>query len=166
MPERDFVTEPIKVAYSGVVAFDDLYKRIYSWFSELYGYDFIEKEHTSKRKGKGKQVVFKWEGQKLATDYVMFFFTVDVKIDNMVEVKKKGSTKKLYQGDFTFVFAGHMQKDYEQSWTKNALMKFMREVNDRYIAKSRMKKLENELLDDIHKLKNEVKAFLNLQKTA
>jgi len=165
MPERDYVTEPLKLSFSGAVDFDTLYKIVRNWCTKIHGYTlFEEKEHKSIRTSKGKDLAFKWVGKRVITDYIMYVIEINLNIDNVIDVKgKKGM---LCQGDFNFVFSGYLFKDYEDTWAKNAVLKFVREAHDKYITGGKMQKYEKELLKDIEDLRTEVKAFLNIRKTA
>ena len=166
MPERDYVTEPFKVTFSGTVPFDTLYKTIHKWFTQTYKYDsFDEKEHKTLKTPQGKNLFFKWQSKRIMTDYIIYVIDLEVVIKNMVEVKRKESNEKCYKGDYTFTFSGFIMKDYEDTWSRYAFVKFMREVYDKFLIGSKMIGFEKELLSDMNKLRAELKAFLNLQKT-
>ncbi|MEK6903542.1 MAG: hypothetical protein AABW64_02765 [Nanoarchaeota archaeon] len=167
MPEKDYVTEPLKLSFSGVVAFDTLYKTLVNWLRKRNHYEeFEEKMHKTVRTEDGKKkLIFSWQAKKPVTDYVMNIIEIEANITNMQEVKKKGSTEKWYKGEYNFTFFGYLLKDYEDRWSRNALWKFLREVSDKYMSGSKFKEYEAELLADIRKLRAEVKAFLDLQKT-
>lgn len=167
MPERDYVTDPLKIKFSGSIPFDTLYKMLHNWLTKRNRYEeFEERLHKTVRGEEGnKKVLFSWIAKKAVTDYVMDVIEIDVAIDDMVEVKKKDSTEKWYRGDYTFNIVGYLMKDYEDRWSRNAVWKFLREVSDKYMTGSKMKEYEEELLAEIRKLRIEIKAFLDVQKT-
>ena len=166
MPERDYVTDPVKIQFAGVVPFDTLYKTMSSWILKRYQYNALkELEHKTIKKAEGKDLALKWQAVRKVTDYVVYVIEIDMVVKDMVQVKRKGSNEKCYKGDFTFTFNGFLMKDYEERWAKSAIMKFMREVSDKYLTGDKFAQYEKELASEIQKLKGEVKAFLNVQKT-
>lgn len=165
MPERDYVTEPIKLGFSGVADFDTIYKLLHKWFKK-YKYKFIEKEHKTTKTSYGKNLFFKWAADKKVTDYIKFLIEIELIVSNMVDVKKKGSSKKLCDGDFEFVFMCSIEKDYEDTWAKNAILKFMREVFDKFVTESKTKAFEKEVLEETRKLISEIKSYLDIQRKA
>ncbi len=163
MPERDFVGEIVKYSFSGIIPIDDLYKAIFKW-AKLYGYKIVEKEHKTALSPEKRDHVFNWTIERKPTDYIKFKIDVEVKVKNLKEVKTKTGKKKYYKGDIDFLFIAYFEKDYEDAFGKNPVIKFTREVFDKYITESKMQRLEKELLRDRDKLISEVKAFLEVQR--
>lgn len=163
MAERDFVGDVIKYSFSGIIPIDDLYKAIQKW-AKLYGYKIIEKEHKTIAGTEKRDHVFTWTIDKKVTDYIKYDMDVEVKVKNLKEVKTKGSKKKYYQGNIDFSFSAYLNKDYEDVYGKNPLIKFTREVFDKYVTESKMKAFEKELTKERDKLIAEIRAFLEVQK--
>lgn len=163
MPERDFVGEIVKYNFSGIIPIDELYKAIFKW-AKLYGYKIIEKEHKTALSPEKKDHVFNWTIEKKVTDYIKFKIDTEIKVKSLKEVKTKAAKKKYYRGDINFFFITYFEKDYEDVHGKNPLVKFTREVFDKYITESKMQRLEKEIIRDRDKLISEVKAFLEVQR--
>ena len=163
MPERDFVGEIIKYSFSGVIPMEELYKAIFKW-AKLYGYKVIEKEHKTALSLERKDYVFNWTIERKPTDYIKFKIDTEVKVKSLKEVKTKAAKKKYYKGDIDFMLIACFEKDYEDAFGKNPLIKFTREVFDKYLTESKMQRLEKELLRDRDKLLSEIKAFLEVQR--
>lgn len=163
MAEKDFVGDVVKYGFSGVIPVDDLYKAIQKW-AKIYGYKIIEKEHKTTAGMDKREHAFVWTVDKKASDYIKYDIDVEVKVKNLREVKVKEAKKKYYQGDIAFSFAAYLTKDYEDIYGKNPLVKFTREVFDKYVTESKMKVMERELTKQRDNLINEIKSFLNLQR--
>tara|TARA_Y100000310_G_scaffold344346_2_gene456613 strand:- start:15825 stop:16328 length:504 start_codon:yes stop_codon:yes gene_type:complete len=167
MGEKDYVTDPLKLSFSGTVPFDVLYKTMNNWVLKRYKYDMLkELEHNTVKKKEGKDLFIKWRAFRKITDYVTYTIEIELKISDMVEVKRKGSSKKWYKGKFDFLFNAYVLKDYEDRWSKHALTKFMRELSDRFLTGSKFDEYEAELLGELQKFIAEIKAFLGVQKVA
>ncbi|MBI1973096.1 hypothetical protein HYS50_03755 [Candidatus Woesearchaeota archaeon] len=163
MGEKDFVGDVIEYSFSGIIPIDDLYKAIQKW-AKTYDYKIIEKEHKTVAGTEKREHVFTWTIDKKVTDYIKYDIDVEVKVKNLKEVKVKERKKKYYEGDIEFSFSAYLNKDYEDAYGKNPLIKFTREVYDKYVTESKMKTFEKELGNERDKLINEIKTFLNLQK--
>ena len=163
MVEKDFIGDSIKYSFSGIIPLDDLYKAIFKW-AKLYGYKIIEKEHKTSIGLEKKEYVFTWTVEKKASDYVKYKLDIDIKVKNLKEVSTKTGKKKYYKGNIDFVFMAYLDKDYEDMYGKNPLVKFTREVFDKYVTESKMKGYEREILRDRDKLMSEIRAFLEVQR--
>lgn len=163
MAEKDFIGDIVKYSFSGVIPIDDLYKAIQKW-AKIHGYKVIEKEHKTAADLEKKEHVFVWILEKKVTDYIKYKVDMDVKAKNLREVKVKDGKKNYHQGDIMFSFAAYLDKDYEETYGKNPVVKFTREVFDKYVTESKMKTFEKELTKDRDKLIAEIRAFLEVEK--
>ncbi|HLC72302.1 MAG TPA: hypothetical protein VJH37_01850 [Candidatus Nanoarchaeia archaeon] len=163
MPERDFIGDVVKYSFSGIIPIDDLYKALNKW-TKAAGYRIMEKEHKTVASGEKSDHVLAWTLEKKATDYVRLKIDTDIKIKGMREVKTKTGKKKYHQGNVDFAFSAYLEKDYEDMYGKNPLVKFTREVFDKYVTESKMKTFEREIIKDRDKLITEIRAFLEVQK--
>ena len=163
MAERDFIGDIVKYSFSGIIPIDDLYKAMQKW-ARIYNYKVIEKENKTQADTDKKSHVFTWTLERKITDYVRYKIDVDIKAKNLKEVKVKNAKRKYYQGSIDFTFSAYLEKDYEDSYGKNPLVKFTREVYDKYVTESKMKRFEREITKDRDKLIAEIRAFLEVQK--
>ena len=162
MPERDYIGDTLEVGYRGVFDFDGLYKTLYQWFKK-YGYLFRELDYKEYKESGTQKLLVKWMGTKKVNDYVKYIIEVNLQLDGMTEVVVKN--KKKLSGGLVIRITGHLQKDYEETWSKTKLAKFLREAYDQFVAGSAMQEMRDELGKDMQMFRDHVKSFLNLQKT-
>ena len=67
------------------------------------------------------------------------------------------------KGSFEVKFSGTLIKDYEGSWEKAPMMKFLRGVYDRYVIEARVKEREGKIIGDVEEILEQVKAFLTIE---
>ena len=60
-------------------------------------------------------------------------------------------------------FTAFINKDPEDKW-EGGYNKIIRNVYDKYVIRSRIESLEGELYEELYKLLDEIKAFLNLHR--
>ena len=161
MPERDYVDQTLEVKHKGVFNFDELYKTLAKWL-KMYKYTIQENEYKDYKEDGKNMVYVKWEAPKKVTDYIKYVIEVELTVNDYREVIVE--KKKNLEGQVTLRFSGFLLKDYEETWSRKGLMKFMREVYDKFMIGSKLAAMEKELRDDLYKLVNEVKSYLNLTK--
>ena len=85
---------------------------------------------------------------------------------NLVEVEVEVDGRKVnkHKANSEIKFDATLMKNYENKWDKNAFLRFIREVYDTYIIRSRIEDYKAELYSEIYELIDEVKAFLNMYK--
>lgn len=161
MSERDFVADVLQVTYQGVFDFDGLYKALYRWFQK-YRYGFKENDYKEFKEGGVKKLSLKWSASRRVTDYIRYVFEVGLSVDKMQDVMVKN--KKKMSGSVTLNIAAYIEKDYEEQWSNTKMMKFIREVYDRFVTGSKIQAMQKELLGEMNALRAEMKSFLDLQK--
>ena len=163
MPEYDYVIPGIVISQTDtIVDMKELYKVIKNWFS-FQGYDILEKEHL--RRGPN-DLFIKWENEKKMDDYVKFKFKIQVTIADKEEVvvKKHGKEKRKQRGNVKIYMETFLEKDYDDRWSKTPMQQFMRGFYDRFLIGSRMDRFAKELERQTFVLRDELKAYLKLQK--
>ncbi len=163
MPEKDFIGDIIKYSFSGIIPIDDLYKAIHKW-AKIYGYKVIERDNKIAISGDKRDNAYTWTLERKATDYIKYKMDIEIKTKSLKEIKTKSGKKKYYKGEITLSFSTYFDKDYEDVYGKNPLIKFTREVFDKYVSEGKMKGLEREISKDRDKLIAEIRAFLEVQK--
>ena len=161
MPERDYVGDTLEIGYRGVFDFDGLYKTLSRWFKQ-HGYDFRELDYKEYKEDGVQKLQVKWGGMKKMTDYAKYMIEVTLMLDGMTEVLVKN--KKRLSGGLSIKIAGYIEKDYEETWSRTKIVKFLREAYDQFIVGSKMREMRDELTKDMQMFRNEVKTFLNLRK--
>ncbi len=164
MSQKDFIATAIKVKQKSVFDLKELYTLLYKWF-ELYGYDFQEEEYRDIEKAGKKNLEIRWYAEKKVDDYIKYVIKISFMVLGLeeVEIEDDGVKRSSSKGEVEFRFDAFLLKDYENAWEKG-LMKFMREVYDKYIIKGRIDSLEGELQGELYKFIDEIKAFLNMHR--
>jgi len=163
MVEKDkIITE--KVKRSGIFNFKDVYQFTYRWFVDE-GYDVEEQKYIENVAGDSKDIEIKWVATKKVSDYFQNEIKSDWRIIGMtdVEVEKEGRKIKANKGTFEVKFTGNLKKDYEGSWEKSAMMKFLRGVYERYVIEARVKEREEKIIKNVEEILEQVKAFLTIE---
>ena len=161
MPDRDYVGDILQVSYKGVFDFDGLYKSLCGWFKK-HRYTFNELDYKEFKERGERKLHVKWEGKRRVTDYVVYTIEVGFQLNDYADVKVKN--KKRVGGDLGVKIIAYLAKDYEETWSRKSWLKFIREIYDRFVIGGKNLEMQNELLGEMKILRNEIKAFLNLQK--
>lgn len=164
MSQKDIIASGIKVKQRSVFDLSELYTLLYKWF-ELYGYDFQEQEYREIDKGGKKNLEIRWYAEKKIDDYMKYVVKVSFMVLGLegVEVEDDGTKRKSNKGEVEFRFDAYLEKDYEDRW-QGGVIKFLREVYDKFIIKGRIEGLEGELNGELYKIIDEIKAFLNMHR--
>lgn len=162
MVQKDFIVKNSKIEYEGTFCFDDLYKHIKTWLARR-GYGMQESGYKEV-KGETRNIKISVDAMKEVSDYVMFAIELNIKLDNLKEVKKKGDKKIWHQGRVIIAFNALTVKDFENKWSKSGFTIFLREAYDKFVVGSKLKQFEKNLEEDVYKFTNEIKSFLKLLK--
>ncbi|MBS3072523.1 hypothetical protein J4477_01655 [Candidatus Pacearchaeota archaeon] len=163
MAEKDkIITE--KVKRSGLFNFKDVYQFTYRWFVDE-GYDVEEQKYVESVAGDSKDIEIVWVATKKVSDYFKNEIKSSWRIVGMtdVEAERDGKKVKSNKGSFEVKFSGSLIKDYEGSWEKSSMMKFLRGVYDRYVIEARVKEREGKIIGDVEEILEQVKAFLTIE---
>lgn len=166
MTEKEVVAKELKIKQKAVFDMGELYQVMFRWFSQ-HNYDFQEKQYMEKKNPDGgKNLEIKWIATRKINDYVKYQIDIIFKMVNLVEVEVEVDGRKTnkHKANSEIEFNATLMKNYENKWDKNAFLRFIREVYDMYIIRSRMEDYKAELYSEIYELIDEVKAFLNMYK--
>lgn len=159
MSEIDYVIPALGVSQEAVFEFDELYKMMKKWFDD-HSYDFLEKEYLDAQEEGSTSSSIKWEAERKVDDYMKFHIEARIKCSNIKQVVQKN--KKAVSGIVAIKFECFLEKDYEDNWEKNFMMKFMREVYDKFLLKGKFDKYAEELKEETYDIFNQTKSFLRL----
>ena len=164
MAQRDIVASGLKIKQRSIFNLDELYKIMWRWF-ELYGYSMQELEYRDSVEGNSKHLEIKWRSVKQIDDYMEFHILTNFLILGLekVELEQDGVKTKLDKGEVEMNFSAFINKDPEGKWEKGYNL-VIRNIYDKYVIKSRIESLEGELYEELYKLLDEVKAYLNLHR--
>ncbi|MEK6934940.1 MAG: hypothetical protein AABW46_03610, partial [Nanoarchaeota archaeon] len=166
MPQRDIIVPHVKVKDRAIFALEELYKALFRWF-ELHNYDFQEQEYRDDDMGGGrKHLELKWYAERKIDDYFKFVMEVNFLIVGLedVEVEIEGVKHKSNKGDIEIRTRSYLLKDWQAKFEQTAMMKFLRDVYDKYIIRGRIEGYESDIYEETYKFLDEIKAFLNLHR--
>src|SRR3989344_924533 len=165
MAQKDYVTDELKIKQKAIFRLDELYKSLTFWFKN-YEYKLDEKEYFERQEANGKSIMIKWLAKKEVNEYIRFVIEMDFLIIGVedVEIEQDGLKSKASKGEIEMKINAYLLKDYEDNWSKNAFMTFLRETYDKFIIRSRIESYEDDLYSETYKFVNEIKAFLELHR--
>jgi len=165
MTEKDYVAKGLKIRQQSIFDMSDLYKIMFRWFFQ-HNYDFQEKQYMEQATQRGKHIEIGWETAKKVSDYIKYHIDIKFLILGLdsVEIEINNLKKKTNKGDIEMRFDAYLELDYENKWEGKPVTKFLREIYNKFVVKSRMENYEAELHEELYEFLNEIKSFLNLYK--
>ena len=160
MVETDYIIRELALKQTAVFDVLELYKLLKNSLKER-GYTLYEREYENIKK-ELLTTKIKLEGNKKIDEYATFGIRVKIKIDNYEDFEIKN--KKLTKGGIEFSFETVIYTDYEERLENKPIRKFLRAVYDKFIARDKYAKYEQEVKEDTYAIYNELKAYLNLYK--
>lgn len=118
-------------------------------FLQGKGYFIMDNGHSESVKSSGKEITFEWKAVRSVTDYVQFFFQVEIVILREVDVVVEQNDRKvrMQQGDIEVRFRTWMNKNYRQTF-HGATKEFLRQTYEKYIIKQQLSSFEGKLNND------------------
>ena len=160
MVETDYIIRELALKQTAVFDVLELYKLLKNSLKER-GYTLYEREYENIKK-ELLTTKIKFEGNKKVDEYSMFAIRVKIKVDNYEDIEIKN--KKLTKGEIEFSFETVIYTDYEERFENRPIRKFLRAVYDKFIARDKYARYEQEVKEDTYAVYNELKAYLNLYK--
>ena len=162
---RNYIVQGYKIKQSSIFDLDELYKTLFRWF-ENNGYSFYEENYQDTDTPGGKQLQIYWRAEKKVDTYVMFAIEIAYLVTGLskVEVERGGTKIKTNSGSIELRINLFMVKDYDDKWTKSGVGKNMRMLYDKFVARERLEKQEDQILGDYAALLDEIRSFLALHK--
>ncbi len=158
MVHADLVIPKIEFNYEGVFDFNELLSLIKD-FLKSYNYDITEKRFTTKRKDNLKTINIRWSIDKKLDDYNKA--VVDFRI-NLTDFKEMYvDDKKVVEGNLQVIALGIMARDYGEQWKTAPSKRFIRAVYDKYVAKPKLKKIDDSFINMVKDLMKEIKNYFN-----
>ena len=148
----------VKIETSGIVDLNGLYENVWEWFRENK-YNTLEANHTEKVAASGKEIKIVWSGYKDPDDYVRFWIEVEMWIlrANDVMVEENGKKVRRQRGDLEVTFTSYFNKDYRHRFKSSAAGRFLRELYEKYLIKSKLEKREDDLIKETFRLQERAK---------
>ncbi len=162
MAEKDLVLKE-RVEHSGLFDFSGLYSYVHAWLKEE-NFGINEDKYSEKVSGNKRDLLIEWKATKKLSDYFKLEIAVKFEISEMTEVEAEidGEKKKMNKGKASIELKGTVIKDYDGKWETSAFSKFMRDVYNKYVIPSRVYEINNMVEGNVRKLKDQIKAYLEL----
>ena len=156
----DYITRDLIVQQEAKFNFEDLYDTLKSHLEKLK-YTVTEKEYKDIIKEKTNFKI-KWKTEKRMSDYIRFKIDIKLKGKNTTTIQTKQG--QMTQGTITIEFESYIERDYEDIYTKNPFLSFLRAVYDKFVIRNKMESYQTELKDQTYEVFNLSKNFLKQQR--
>jgi hypothetical protein len=159
---RVYLFEALKIKQDSIFDFDELYKRLFSWF-EISGYDFHEKGYEKHNMGETDNLKIYWVATKNVDEYTQFVIEMSFFLIGMkgVEIEKDGVKIKTNKATMEIRMSAYLIKDHGDK-LKKKVGDFGRKLYEKFIIKGRLDDQEIRLYNESHLLIDEVKAFVSM----
>lgn len=155
---KEDVTKRIIEVKQQVFDTKSVYKALKDKFVDL-GYTFFEKEHGNEETKYGREIKFKFEGEKKWDLFAKTKIKIEAKFENVNKVKVDG--KELDRCDGTIKITGELHTDYKNQWTLSTIKTKLFDLYSEYFVKTKIKKLYLEpTKNDIEELNKAAKENL------
>jgi hypothetical protein len=163
MSEKEEITKE-KLGHSGLFDFAGVYSFMHHWLKEEENYGVIEREYSEKVSGDNRDIRILWTTDKYVSDYFKHEMEIKITVGGMsdVEVEIEGKKKKMNKGKLAVEIKGFFVRDPDSKWDTSPVFRFMRDIYDRYVVPGRIFLSKERLLDDVRRLKEDTKSFLDL----
>jgi hypothetical protein len=154
-----------KIGHTGVFSFKGLYSFMHEWLKEQENYVVKEDGYSESITGNKKNITFKWLSAKQMSDYFKVEIEIKAKISDLADVEAEidGEVKKTNKGKVEMEIKGVLNKDPASKWDSVMFYRFLRDVYDKYIIPSRVNNMEDKVMTDVVDLKEQIKAFLEIE---
>lgn len=162
MTDKDQILKEI-VEHSGLFDFAGFYAFSHAWFKEeKYGVN--ERKYSEKVKGNARDIRIEWTTTKRFSDYFKIEMEIVFEVWGMTDVEAEidGEKKKMNKGLVRAEIKGILVKDYDSKWDTSPQWRFLREIYNKYLIRSRVENMELKVEKDVQEFKDELKAFLDL----
>lgn len=159
-----------KVKHSGIFDFKAFYDFLYDYLMDSH-YDVFEKKYGEIKKAESKNLDIFWEAKKPMASigkgpskYFVAQIQVRYTVLGLQKVKVKRDNEEVSMDSATLEldFTADLIKDPENKWD-GPFYKFLRNLYDKYIIKSRIEDYEMEVYQDVSEVINAVKAYLSIE---
>jgi len=165
MTEKKIVVQGVSLSYEGY--FDPKYLfNVIKNFTDERGYDWYEDLNEVIVKEDRRHMTLDLKPRKTISDYVKTVIQIKVAMNDITdeEIVLDGKKLMISRGAVKVTMNGIMFSDCEGDWNSKPWMVFINTVKDKFIYRDYQADFEGKLRKDIYRLKNEISAFLNLNK--
>jgi hypothetical protein len=161
-----------KIKAKGTYNVDDLYKELYKWFDH-YGFKWYEIQYRKLDMGGGKyRLELLWQADKTLDEYSNFIIDLHLAADleNVEVTSETGQKGKKQKGTLEFRAGAEIKKN-TQAFEKSSIGQLMGGAVGKFNAKlydvlnrTRLEQQKTDCYVEIHKLFNEIQAFMMIYK--
>tara|TARA_Y100000310_G_C20445840_1_gene698358 strand:- start:287 stop:790 length:504 start_codon:yes stop_codon:yes gene_type:complete len=163
MVEKDTIIKEA-VKFAGIGDFKGSYNHAYEWLKEEE-FSITEENYVEKVSGDGKDIEIAWTASRTLTDYFKISLSIKWRILGMSDVETEIDGKKKKMNKFAEIkidTKGVLVKDYDSKWEKTGMLKFLKDVYQKYVIPGRTKEKEGQVAEIVQDFKEEMKAFFAL----
>jgi hypothetical protein len=163
MAQIDYISPVKTISKTTTYNQQNLYKYLMKWFTERH-YDIIEGDYAEKLVDGAKTYHFKWANEKRISEFTKINIKVDfnAKAEDVIQETTKGK-RKVQKGDITIKFKGFINKNVEDDNTLSNRPPesfLLGAIYEKFIAKRRMARFEEQLKEDLDAIIKDVKTYL------
>ena len=164
MAEKNIVFSS-KVKYEGIFSFGDFYKFCYDYLMDELGFHVAEGKYAEKVIGDKKEIVVEWSGKAIVNDYFKYELKIVFTIFNLsnVEVEQGGRIIKTNKGEVEVKVIGVVMTDYKGHYETKPILRFIRDVYEKWVIPSRVEKIEDKLISGCDEFLGQAKSYLDLE---
>ena len=165
MAQKQIVVEGQTIAYEGIVDVNKVYSLMESWLNER-GWDREDFTHEIKNREDYREIELELKPSKTVSDYVKFRMRIKVLFSKIkdLEVEMDGKKIKTQEGKVSITFMGYIESDVEGDFKSTPKFIILKTLKDKFIHKQSHDEYEAMLRRDVTTMRNEVSAYLNLNK--
>jgi len=163
MVEKDTIIKEA-VKFAGIGDFKGAYNHAYEWLKEEE-FSITEENYVEKVSGDGKDIEIAWTAARTLTDYFKISLSIKWRILGMSDVEAEIDGKKKKMNKFAEIkidTKGVLVKDYDSKWEKTGMLKFLKDIYQKYVIPGRTKEKEGQVAEIVQDFKEEMKAFFAL----
>lgn len=164
MVERRPVVDLEQVKYDGLFRMRDIFRLVNDWMADK-GYNPIEKRAHESVTKQGKQYELEFEPYKKYTDYAKGVIRIHITAHDVkdVELTRDGKKMKYQKGSIIITFDSWLETDYEHRWEAQPVFFVLRTLFEKLVAMPFLSGHIKGVRDDTLHLKEQLKAYLNLE---
>jgi len=147
-----------RIKKTGIFDFHKLYEEMHDWILTQQ-YFFNEKDYTTKDTDLGKEMKIVWEGEKIPTPYIKYYFKIAFQLKRLVQ-----ASEKLVKGNIQITFLANIEVDYKNKWRDTKLSNFLFNIYTNYLIKNEIKQYSQKLYNEMIELQTLAKEVLDFYK--